>query len=120
MEEASLLTPVQGIVSGVKVEDYLRRGTGMGFLYLFKDLYPPGKHGHARCLSRRGQSQVNRSGAAMCFQRFRVPFLDLRPDRSGRDCKALWRVRASSSQYRNRQASLPDLYPNNPYRATRP
>ena len=33
----------------------------------------------------------------MCFQRFRVPFLDLRPDRSGRDCKALWRVRASSS-----------------------
>ena len=41
----------------------------------------------------------------MCLERFRVPFLDLRPDRSGRDCKALWRVRASSSQYRNRQAS---------------
>ena len=120
MKKASLLPTVQGVVGGVQVQNDLAGRTAVRFLYLFKDLYPPGKHGHARCLSRRGQSQVNRSGAAMCFQRFRVPFLDLRPDRSGRDCKALWRVRASSSQYRNRQASLPDLYPNNPYRATRP
>ncbi len=60
----------------------------------FKELYPPGRHGHARCLFRRGQSQVSRSGAAISLQRFRVPLSDLRPDRSGRDCKAPWRVRA--------------------------